>query len=318
MTAQPNQLLGLLCRELGVTPEKISFGKHLRGTAVGPIRERMEQAGRGFLAGYDAALQDEEPDLLAAQLDRIEPGVRGFAYEGAGLGLAFLDALAPWRRHPRNRLARFLEGPGSAHVYILHIGAGWLLARPVFSPGNLLRRLDPLLCWLAVDGLGFHHGFFRKPRTVARQQIPRRLAGYARRAFDLGVGRSFWFTEQGPEEIRRAVAAFPAQRQGDLWSGAGEACAFAGGRGPEDIEALRWAAGPFAPHLAQGAAFAAEVSVRSEATDPRTELACEILCRRSAAEAAAITRETRVGLPPDGEVPAFEIWRRRIQERFSG
>jgi uncharacterized protein YuzE len=63
-------------------------------------------------------------------------------------------------------------------------------------------------------------------------------------------------------------------------------------------------------------AFAAQVRVRGGNPAAHTELACRLLCGLSAAETAALTDETLIDLPPDGEIPAFEIWRRRIQERL--
>jgi hypothetical protein len=52
---------------------------------------------------------------------------------------------------------------------------------------------------------------------------------------------------------------------------------------------------------------------------PATELACRVLCGCSAVEAAAVSDQAGRDLPPDGGedgLPAFEHWRRRIQERF--
>jgi hypothetical protein len=272
----------------------------------------MEQAASGFLAGYAEALHDPRPEPLAGRLDRHPSEVRGFAYEGAGLGLALLDALTPWQR---GRLKRFLAGPGGAHTYVLHVGAGWTLARPIFSTERLLARLDPLLRWLALNGLGFYYGYFEKGSMLAGRP-PRRLGGYAGHALDQGFGRSLWFTEPDAAAIGRAVAGQPADRQADLWSGVGEAAAYAGGRDRAEIEALRRLAGSHLPCLAQGAAFAAEVRVRSGCPGTQTDLACEVLCGRGTDEAARLLREARRDLPPDGEVPAFEVWRRRIQARL--
>ncbi len=173
------------------------------------------------------------------------------------MALALLDALLPGRR---DRLARLLAGPGAAHAYIIHVGAGWILARLPLAPERLLARLgDPVLRWLALDGYGFHEGYFRWPRSVERQEVPRKLRGYARRGFDQGLGRSLWFVDGADVRlIPRTIGRFPDDRQSDLWSGVGLACAYAGGRSRSEIEALRQAAGPHRPSLAQGAAFAAK------------------------------------------------------------
>lgn len=306
----------LLARLLHLGPERSRFTASLRGCPPGPVRDCMERAGGLFVEGYEAACREPRPEPLAARLDLLPPEVRGFAYEGAGLGLALLDALPGPRR---GRLAAFLAGPGSAHTYIVHVGAGWLLARRQLSPTKLTARLDPLLGWLAFNGFGFHQGFFHTARTVVRQEVPRRLDGPAARAFDQGIGRSLWFGRDGAAAIGEAVARFPSGRRGDLWSGVGEACAYAGGRERTEIAALRTAAGPFAAQLAQGAAFAAEVRDRARAPARHTDLACKVLCGTSPEEAAAVVRAARLDLPEPAEgsgTSAFEVWRERIQSCF--
>src|SRR4030095_1282866 len=149
----------------------------------------LEKVGSCFAAGYHAGLEAAGVEAATARIEReVDREHRGFAYEGAGMALALLDTLIPGRR---DRLARFLAGPGDAHAYIVHVGAGWILARLPLSPESLLARLrDPLLRWLALDGYGFHEGFFRWPRAVERREVPRKLPGYARRVFDQGLGRS--------------------------------------------------------------------------------------------------------------------------------
>ena len=303
----------------GISPQETAFSKRrFRGDAEA-VKERLEKVGQCFVGGYHAALEDDRRPLpLAARIDaEVEHEFHGFAYEGAGMALALLDTLLPGRR---DRLARFLAGPGNAHAYIVHVGAGWILARLPLSPGRLLARLeDPVLRWLALDGYGFHEGFFRWPRSIERRKIPRKLDGYARRGFDQGLGRSLWFVNGADVRlIPRTIAAFPEHRQADLWSGAGLACAYAGGRDRADVESLRQAAGPHRPSLAQGAAFAAKARERAGNLAGHTELACQVICGTSAVQAAALTDELGHGLPVDlpGE-PAFEVWRRRIQERFS-
>lgn len=300
----------------GIAPEETSLVRRgFRGDFTA-VRERLEGVGGSFVAGYHAALEESAPETAAARIDaELDREFRGFAYEGAGMALALLDTLTPWRR---DRLARFLAGPGDAHTYIIHVGAGWVLARLPLSPERLLARLDPLLGWLALDGYGFHEGFFHWPRSVARQEVPRKLRGYARRGFDQGLGRGLWFVDGADVRLLpRTIGAFPASRQPDLWAGLGLAAGYAGGRGRADLEALRRAAGAYAPELAQGTVFAAKARQRAGNIVAPTELAAEVICGLSAAEAAAVSDAALPGLPADrpGE-PAFEVWRRRIQDHF--
>jgi hypothetical protein len=287
--------------------------------AAPAARARLEEVGRSFLRGYHAALEDSEPRRLAARLERMEPAFRGFGYEGASLALALLDTLAPWRR----RLRPFLSGPGERQVYICQIGVGWVLGRLPLGTRGVLRRLDPVLGWLALDGYGFHEGFFHWPRSIVRQEVPRRLRGYARRAFDQGVGRSLWFVEgTDPERIAAAIARFAAPRHSDLWAGVGLAAAYAGGCEAPALETLRRLTGPHLPTAAQGAAFAAVARQRGGNPTAHTDLACEALAGRSASELAAIVEEAGADLRPpadpsaDGGEPPFETWRRRIQARL--
>jgi hypothetical protein len=307
--------VGRLARRIfNLAGDERAFLRSLEGVPDGPMRRRLEEIARSFSAGCHAALEEPRPGLLAARLAQVEPELRGFAYEGAGLGLALLDAVTPWRRH---RLRDFIAGAGSPQTYMLHVGTGWVLGRLPVSRRRSLSGLDPVLRWLAFDGLGFHDAFFHGRRTVERALPPRRISGFALRVFDAGVGRRLWLIPR-PEvsHIAPLVAAFPAGRRGDLWTGVGEACAFAGGRDAAAIEEVREAAGPHGSQLALGASFAAEVRARAGIPSPHTDLACRLLCRMDAAAAGAVAREALADLPPDGEIPAFEVWRERVRERF--
>jgi hypothetical protein len=181
-----------------------------------------------------------------------------------------------------------------------------------------LARLDPLLRWLVIDGCGFHEGYFSWRRYIEECATPARLSGYARRVFDQGLGRSIWFVKgANVSAVAKAIDSFPASRRADLWSGTGLACAYAGGGGRDAVESLRAAAGAHLAAVAQGAAFAAKTRQRAANLSPHIETACRGLCRRSAEEAAAITDAALENLHEEGELPSYEVWRRRIQIEFA-
>jgi len=279
------------------------------------MRARLEQVGGIFLDGYHGALRHPAPLALAARLNSADPELQGFAFEGAAMGLALLDALTPWRP---NRVTGFLNGAGDAHAYMVHVGVGWLWARFPFGFRRFRRRLDPLLCWLAFDGWGFHDGFFHWPKYVDGQPPPRRLAGYERRAFDQGLGRSWWFVHGGnPELIADTIAGLPAERGPDMWSGVGLAATYAGIASESVLRSLRLSASSCWPHLAQGAAFAAKARQRAGNTTDYTERAAQALCGWSAFQAARLCDLTMENLPAEGLQPAYESWRQRIQARMA-
>ncbi|HXT51655.1 MAG TPA: DUF1702 family protein, partial [Thermoanaerobaculia bacterium] len=156
--------------------------------------------------------------------------------------------------------------------------------------------------------------FFRWPLTVDRQSIPRKVVGYARRAFDQGVGRSLWFVRgANPRRIADTIERFPAARQANLWAGVGLAATFAGGCDEAVLRELVRFATPFASMLAQGAAFAAEARVRGSNPAEHTDLACQLISGQTSVDLAALCERTAGDLPLDGSEPAFEIWRERIQ-----
>lgn len=277
----------------------------------GTARTHFQLVVETFLGGYEAALLCPAMDDLAAGLRRTSPAVRGFAYEGAAMALQLLDLLVPGRR---DRLARFVNGPAAPFAYLAHVGAGWAAARLHCPPSTVLSRLDPLLGWLAVDGYGFHEGFFHADRVIRRRQVPWRLTGYPRRAFDQGVGRSLWFND-GADAARLAasVARFAPERRADLWSGVGLAAAYAGGVGVAELRRLRDEARGFEREIAQGVAFAVAARHLGDNSTRHTDEACEVFTGATSGHVAGLVRALR---PRDAEgdgAAAYERWRTQVR-----
>lgn len=304
-------------RALRISFEEVTF--YRRGFVAdrrGP-RERLERIGQTFLQGYHAALNDEGLEALTFHLEAIDRELCGFAYEGAAMALTLLDQLSLGNR---NRLLAFLHGAGSRHTYMVHVGVGWAVARIPWLRSNLdqsMAHLDPLLRWLVVDGKGFSDFYFGSSSFLRRPERLNRLQNYARQAYAQGVGRSLWFvTGASVERIAGTISALPRQLHGDLWSGAGLACAMAGGTDRSAVERLRARAGIHKAALAQGAAFAAKARQRAGNLTEHTEMACQVICGLSANAAAQVTDAMLQKLPADGAAPAYEIWRQRIQSQW--
>lgn len=302
-------------RLFGIAPEETTIAR--RGfTVTDPqVQSRIELIGWAFTQGYHIAIEEVQPPQIAARLDSLAVELQGFAYEGAGMGLALLDTIAPW---PSRYLLDFLHGPGQPHAYMIQIGVGWAPARLKLSGRSWLPKLDPTVNWLMYDGYGFHETYFDWHTVLEKEEVPKRLTGYARRGFDQGVGRALWFVKGGNvERIAAAIDALPAQRHNDIWSGVGLASAYASGVSCDVLETLMAAAGSENfPALAQGVVFAAATRQRAGNPAPHTDTACRVICGCDPTEAAAIFAQMSQGLPVDDKVPAFEHWRQRIQQHF--
>src|ERR1039457_6890759 len=159
-----NRILGIPDDEALVSRR----GFHVRDPDV---QLRLELIGQTFLRGYHAALPDQGGAALARSLGAIDAELQGFAFEGAAMALTLLDHLMPVNR---GRFHRFLQGPGAPHFYMLHVGAGWAMARLPWlrwRVNSFISTLDPLARWLALDGYGFHQGYFYWPDSLPPQKV---------------------------------------------------------------------------------------------------------------------------------------------------
>ncbi|WP_034271765.1 DUF1702 family protein [Actinospica robiniae] len=285
-------------------------------------RELLETVGASFLTGYGLAAESRGRADVESGVRGLEREFQGFAYEGAAMAFAVRDGLAlGTTRH----LQDFLKGEAEHHRYMVYVGAGWAMARLPRLLWPTIRMPDPLLRWLALDGYGFHQAYFRTDDFVRKQRVETRRSwpvgepfAYANRAIDQGIGRAMWFVV-GADADRAADLAdgFDPARRSDLYAGLGLAATYAGGAHERELKTLRERAGADRRFLGQGAAFAAAARVEAGLETPHTELAAQLLCGVSAAEAARIcTMEQPNGAETWGSQPSYEQWRLHIAERM--
>ena len=285
-------------------------------------QERLESVGRMFLEGYGSAMEARTPADAVEPLEQLPDWLRGFAYEGAGMGLAVLDGL-PFGRS--DNVDRFLETPrGEAYRYLVYVGIGWAMARiPRFSWPKP-ESLDPMLVPLVLDGYGFHQAYFKTARYVDGQyREPHfpwpggRHGVHANNSIDQGIGRALWFIGGiDPNLVADKVDAFPSARRADLWSGVGLAATYAGGVHEDELRTVWRRAGEHRANLAQGSAFAADARLRAGVVPEHTVLATRMFCGATPEEVARLTGALRPALPVDGDVPAYEVWRQRLANEF--
>lgn len=274
------------------------------------VVERLESIGRNFVAGYNAALRCSDLASLEHTLRTAPEADTGFRFEGAAMGLAVRDWMTPSSR----LMQAFVDGVGNAHEYMAWVGRGWAFARLPGSPMRALERGDSLTRWLALDGYGFHQGYFGWRKFIARQQMPRGLPAEAVRVFDQGLGRSLWFVHGAePGAVSARIQQFVLSRQGDLWSGVGLASAYAGGLNAVKMQALRSAGAAHFPQLAQGIVFAAEARRRAGNPAPHTDAICRQLLGLGGDDAAQLAIDCR---PASGTLADYRNWRESIQEHF--
>ncbi|RCG25373.1 DUF1702 family protein [Sphaerisporangium album] len=285
-------------------------------------RELLETVGEMFLTGFAYAAEARTPADAVERLEMLPLRFRGFAYEGAGMGFAILDAM-PFSGG--RKVADFLADPqGQNQTDLIYVGVGWAMARLPKFLWSKIHAPDPLLKWLALDGYGFHQAYFHTDKYVRGQYqdpafpwpagSPR---GYANRVIDQGIGRAMWFVGgTDVDVVADLIETFPEHRRGDLFAGSGLAATYACGVEEGELRRFRERAGQYRPQLAQGSAFAAEARFRPGLVVPSTELATSVFCGATAEQAAMVCYETIPDQPDQGDVPAYEVWRTRIADQL--
>lgn len=293
----------------GISTKETEVARRGFTVTLPQVVQRLEAIGKQFVWGYNLAIACSELRRLVAPLADLATDDAGFAYEGAAMGLAVADWLTPGRR----MFDAYINGPANHHEYMSWVGLGWALARLPVKPERALARYRNLHCWLALDGYGFHEGYFHWPLRLTKQRRSSGLSADGQHVFDQGLGRSLWFVHGADANaVELALAAFDTVRHADLWAGVGLAAAYAGGCDAAELAALLSHSGAHAASLAQGVVFAAQARVRAGNCVPHLELACAEILGVDARMAAAIA----VAEQPDGHTLAdYQQWRFKIQRK---
>ncbi len=269
----------------------------------------LETVGKSFLIGYHNGIIEKEEVYESL----LSPLYSGFAYEGAAMGLVIRD-LVGFNKY--KRIDKFLKSHQN-HIYMIHVGIGWALARVPFT--NIVEqtnRFDPLLKELIIDGYGFHQAYFKTKKYVFERKFPTELGNRFLNPFHQGVGRAMWFVYGGqPDKISRHINTFSNEFQGDLWAGVGLAMAYAGGVDEIIIHQLKSECEKYTLQIGQGVTFACKARLRANNICNHTELAAQIFCGRTAQEAANLTDVALASLDVSGESP-YTQWRQEIMNKL--
>lgn len=223
-----------------------------RGFTCTGATEYLDECAFAFMQGAQIPACTGN-SALHGELAHVPSWFRGFAYEGAGMSAHILDRLVPGRGW---RLPLLLSGPGYRYRHLIHVGVGWGMSRlhqlhyPITTWG-----LDPLLRWLALDGIGFHDLFFA-PRTHRQEALDAPIRNSRAHVVRQGMGRALWFVHGAdPAAIAAAIGGCSPTQKNALWRGVGLAAGYAGGSQarPQDLLEL---AGQYRPSVRQGLRFA--------------------------------------------------------------
>ncbi|SNS45915.1 Protein of unknown function [Tardiphaga sp. OK246] len=309
-TSTTTFLRSLVPRLLRLSADQASF--QARGFPHSPAQRSLETVGRTFIVGYNTALAAPHLDNIIQYIRSQPLDERGFAAEGAAMGVAVVDAV-PFRKP---MLPAFVTALDSKYTYLVHVGCGWAIARVPWRRKQILASLDSVHRWLAMDGLGFHDTYFYHKRVLAGWR--REQSGYAARAYDQGVGRALWFVAGGSAASAiRLVLGLPNERQGDLWSGLGLAMAYAGPAGQTEAAAALATADRNAASYAQGVAFACEAHALALHAPTHTDVVARSIWNLSACEVAGLVRQARAGLSKaPSDPPQYQNWRDSVAQAF--
>lgn len=276
------------------------------------VRDVLGGCAAALLSGYTEGLTADDPAAAVHDIP-LEPHLLGFAMEGAAAATTVRDAVSLGRARLTRRL---LDAAGTRYRPLIHFGIGIGMSRirkPLWWPA---AYLDPMLRWLRADGAGFAECAFGGEAVLRRRAAHRYRCGTRCGIRNQGIGRVLWFTESAdPDRLAERIASFPVRHHGDLISGIAFAAVLAGGGTTSDIDALPRLAGAHRAHLAQGAAFAAEVGAHTGRLPRGADAAVRTLAGTTADTAAAWSAEARTGLAAQGCTAAgHETWRARVRE----
>ncbi|WP_460530618.1 DUF1702 family protein [Flindersiella endophytica] len=288
---------------------KRQFGAHPDMDRAWP---HFEPAAHAIVDNFWTTVDDPRFDALVPKLEANPEKVRGVAYEGAAMGLMFLDFLLPYKK----RLTKFLDtSAGRAYRPMVYVGAGMMLPRLPVDPLRVIARYDDADRWLILDGYGFSRGFFAASASLDRHSRPTRLTGEAARNFDSGLGRSLFFTSgANADRITASIDGFPRSRRADIWGGVGLACGYTGGVLDHDgIGRLLSASGSYAGEFAVGVAVAAGFRQQTDHPAEHCDAACAAVWGADSREVARLAAAESSGAQPDPAGPRYDEWRGRMR-----
>ncbi|WP_126969355.1 DUF1702 family protein [Gynurincola endophyticus] len=279
-------------------------------------KNNFEQIGKDFLKAYNYSLGDKSLEKSASFIESTSVLYnRGFMYEGASMAHGFNIEMSLNRKLD---CYSKLFSEWNDHIYMVHVGLGWAYSRiPLFSVESRIKKFDPVLRWLVIDGMGFHDTYFYTKKVLIEKKVSQKLKDpYATHVYYQGVGRCLWFVYSGNLSLlNKTIASFPLEYQTDLWAGVGLASVYAVGVDENILSAVKTLPQKFFPAFAQGVCFGSKARGRAKNITDLNANAAQLLISMDINEAASLTDQFYpVG---EGESSALDRqWKQTIQNYF--
>jgi enediyne biosynthesis protein E3 len=277
-----------------------------------PQGQHLQLIANTFASGFNSVVNE-----FTDTCNEIDSSFRGFFQEGAAMAYALSDSLFLRKKQQLMILDFMRQEPD--YCYLHHVGIGWAFAKIPWARAILFKQLDPLLCWLALDGWGFHDTFFNKKRAL-NVNFPIAIKGNARDIYCQGVGRALWFVKgSDPIKINQYIRLQKKNYQPALWSGVGLAATYAGYHcaNDESLILLKRFSGQYLKHLQQGVVFAAQAASHGQTDNMLTRRTCEVLTGHSIELLSEICKKSKKLLPKSASADTYQLWRKKISDNFS-
>jgi hypothetical protein len=115
--------------------------------------------------------------------------------------------------------------------------------------------------------------------------VPENIDNLSLRAYDQGLGRSFWYIAQGEvDKLLNIINSFSEDRHHDMWRGIGIAVTYVGGVKKSDLLELMSNSGKFSKAFKCGIALVSQTREEANALSKDTEEICKTLIGLSTLE----------------------------------
>ena len=235
-----------------------------------------------FLDAKNKALTISNIEELNKILQKTISEFLSVSYEGASMGIAINNLE---ENHTLNKWQNFYQKYGKNHAAQVHIGLGWAINELNLDLNYYMNNLEPMFKFRVIDGYAYYDGIFRRRRSVRMKQIPENLESLSLRAYDQGLGRSFWYIAQGEvDKLIRIISNFPKERQFDMWRGIGIAIAYVGGVENAELIELNDISGNCSKAFKCGIALVTQSREEAKTSSIYTETICNTLLNLNTSE----------------------------------